>query len=71
MVALDRYLKKHGITQQGFAERLRCSQSLVSQWLSGDTRMTAQWAVLIERETNGEVKRQHLLPDIYRGMEAA
>lgn len=70
MVALDRYLKKHGISQQDFAKRIGCSQSLVSQWLSGATQMTGRWAIEVERLTEGEVKRQQLLPELYRGMAA-
>jgi len=70
MKILDSYLKKNGITQREFAERLGCSQSLISQWINGDVEMTGKWAVAIERETDREVRRQHLLPELYRGMAA-
>jgi DNA-binding transcriptional regulator YdaS (Cro superfamily) len=62
------YLERHGITQEEFAERLECSQSLVSQWVNGVTEITPEYAVKIERETNGELTRKHLLPHLYRGM---
>jgi len=70
MKVLDAYLTKNGITQRQFADRIGCSQSLVSQWINGDVTMTGQWAVKIERVTQRMVKRQHLLPDLYRGMAA-
>ena len=69
-MVLERYLKKHGMTQQQLADRLECSQSLVSQWISGDVEMTGRWAIKIERATNGEVRRQQLLPELFRGMAA-
>lgn len=69
-MVIEKYLKKHDITQRQFADKLGCSQSLVSQWISGDTQITGRWAVLIERATGGEVRRQELLPDLYRGMAA-
>lgn len=67
---LHTYLKKHQITQESFAKTLGVSKGLVWQWLNGRTRITGQWAVEIERVTDGEVKRQHLLPELYRGMAA-
>lgn len=69
-MVLDGYLKKHGITQREFADRIGCSQSLVSQWITGETKLTGEWAVKIERETEREVLRQDLLPELYRGMAA-
>lgn len=64
------YLKKTGLSQRQFAELLECSQSLVSQWITGETRMTGEWAVEIERVTSGKIKRQKLVPQLYRGMAA-
>ena len=69
-MVLDSYLKKHGLTQREFADKIGCSQSLVSQWISGETKITGRWAVVIERETERDVKRQDLLPELYRGMAA-
>ena len=69
-MVLDSYLKKHGLTQREFADKIGCSQSLVSQWISGETKITGQWAVAIERATERDVKRQELLPELYRGMAA-
>ena len=69
-MVLYSYLKKHGLTQREFADKIGCSQSLVSQWISGETKITGQWAVAIERATERDVKRQELLPELYRGMAA-
>lgn len=69
-MVLEAYLKKHGITQKQFAARLGCSQSLVSQWITGETEMTGERAIKIERVTNREVRRQDLLPELYKGMAA-
>lgn len=70
MKALATYLTKNRITQREFADRIGCSQSLISQWINGDVAMTGKWAIKIERETDREVKRQSLLPELYRGMAA-
>ena len=69
-MVLEAYLKKRGLTQREFADKIGCSQSLVSQWISGETKITGQWAVAIERATERDVKRQELLPELYRGMAA-
>jgi len=71
MKILEDYRKKNGITQRQFAERLECSQSLVSMWINGDVEMSGEWAVEIERVTKRQVLRQDLLPHLYRGMTAA
>lgn len=68
-MVLERYLKRNGITQQEFAHRLGCSQSLVSQWISGAVALSGRWAVKIERVTEGGLLRQDLLPELFRGME--
>ncbi len=52
-------------TQAEFAERLGVSQGLVSQWLLGRTRITAERCRDIERVTNGAVTRRELRPDLY------
>ena len=70
MQALQQYLNKTGLTQRQFADLIDCSQSLVSQWLTGKVQMTAEWAIAIERCTRQKVRRQDLLPEIYRGMAA-
>ena len=52
-------------TQTDLAERLGVSHSLVNQWLSGLTRITAERAVQIERVTNGAIGRHELRPDLF------
>lgn len=69
-MVLEKYLRTHGITQKEFAGRLGCSQGLVSQWITGETKMTNAWALKIERATKREVNRQDLLPELFRGMAA-
>ena len=69
-MTLHSYLKKHEISQEAFAKSLGVSKGLVWQWLNGRTKITGRYAVAIERVTAGEIKRQHLLPELYRGMAA-
>lgn len=59
------YLKKHGISQQDFADAIGVSQGLVWQWLDGRTRVTAERAIEIEEKTGREVSRHELRPDLY------
>ena len=70
MKALQAYLESSGLTQKQFADLIECSQPLVSQWLTGSVRMTGEWAVKIERCTRQKVRRQDLLPELFRGMAA-
>lgn len=69
MKSLSAYLKKHNLSQEEFGRSLKVSKGLVWQWLNGRTRITGDMAVRIEHVTGGEVKRQHLLPELYHGME--
>lgn len=65
------YLRKHELTQEDFANRLGVSQGLVWQWINGRTRITAEWAKAIERDTKGEVTRHELRRDIFDKQAAA
>lgn len=60
---LREYVQQKG--QTGIAELLGVSQGLVSQWLSGKTKITAERAVQIEEATGREVTRQDLRPDLF------
>lgn len=70
MKVLKGYLDKSGLTQRQFADLIGCSQSLVSQWISGDIQMTNDWALVIERRTHQKLRRQDLLPELFRGLAA-
>lgn len=54
---LDAYLKERGMTQAAFGATLTpsASQSLVSQWIRGSTRITLAQALDIEAKTSGAV----------------
>lgn len=66
---LETYLQKH--TQHGLAKRLGVTQSSISQWLSGATKITAERAIEIELATNCLVTREELRPDIFRQKKKA
>lgn len=64
------YRKEKGLSQAAFAALLTKSgspatQSLVSQWESGDTSITADRAVQIEKATRKLVSRSDLRPDLF------
>lgn len=63
---LRTYLKKPGITQEGFADKVGegVSQGLVGQWLTGRTKITPDRAIEIEAATGGEVRCEDLRPDL-------
>lgn len=65
------YLRKHELTQEEFANRLGVSPGLVWQWINNRTRVTAEWAKEIEKETSGEVPRHELRRDIFDKQAAA
>ena len=62
---LPAYLEKHQLTQEQFAKKLGVSQGLVWQWLSGKQTITAERAVEIEKETDGEISKHDLRPDLW------
>lgn len=64
------YRKEKGLSQSAFAALLTKSgspatQSLVSQWESGDTAITADRAVQIEKATRKAINRSDLRPDLF------
>lgn len=62
---LNTYLTTNGLSQGAFAKRLGVTQGAVWQWISGESRITAERAVQIETETGGEVSRAELRPDLF------
>lgn len=62
---LSAYLEKNP-TQDDFALKMDVSPSLVSYWLSGKRRITAERAVQIETITDGAVPREELRPDLFK-----
>lgn len=69
-MTLQTYLKRHDLTQKAFAKTLGVSKGLVWQWLNGRTKISGRMALAIERATQREVRRQDLLPELFRGMPA-
>lgn len=65
---LDQYIKQHKTSQKAIAAELkarglRVNQSLVSQWIRGDTRITLRAAVELEKVTGGKVTVYEWLSD--------
>lgn len=65
MKLLKKYLKDTGLTQTEFAEKAGVNQGLVSQWLSGKLKVSAERVIAVERATEGKLSRHDLRPDIY------
>lgn len=66
---LDEYLKEASQSQSEFGSVLcpPASQGLVSQWIRGITRITLDYALQIERVTQGRVTPQDCA-DMYRDL---
>jgi len=62
---LQIYLEKNALSQEQFAKKVGVTQGAVWQWLSGETRITAERAVQIEQITDGQVSRHDLRPDLF------
>ena len=67
---IKKYRDANGLSQAAFAALLTgkgypCGQSLVSQWETGETRLTAEWARDIEIATDGASHRLANRPDIF------
>jgi len=65
---LDKFLEEEGKSQIAFGAELTppASQSLVSQWVRGETRITLAHALDIERKSRGKVTPQDCA-DMYKG----
>lgn len=64
------YRKEKGLSQAAFAALLTesgspATQSLVSQWESGSTSITADRALQIEKATRKAINRSDLRPDLF------
>ncbi len=57
------YLK--GKKQADFAAKVGVTQGMISHWLAGRCRVTAEMAQVIEKATRGKITRHDLRPDIY------
>jgi len=63
--ALERAIDHFG-GQKRLAERIGTSQSQVWYWLrSAKKGVPGEFALAIERESDGAIKRQELRPDLY------
>jgi DNA-binding transcriptional regulator YdaS (Cro superfamily) len=60
---LRNYIKT--TTQVELAKLLNVTQGLISQWVRGETKITAERAIQIEKATKGKVSRAELRPDIF------
>lgn len=59
------YMARYRLSQSEFGKLVGASQSAVSQWLKGTTRISAYRAKLIEDRTGGGIKRVKLLPRLF------
>ncbi len=59
---LKNYLQTH--TQAALARALGVTPGAVSQWVSGETKLTAERCIQIERATLGQVRCEDLRPDV-------
>ena len=69
--AIQEYLDRHKISQQQFAARLGVTQSLVSQWITGSTRITEDNGAKILLVTGGELTPQDLFPKLFLSRRVA
>ena len=63
---LNEFLKT--TSQSNLARRLGVTQPLISNWVTGKTRISAERCVEIERVTEGAVMRFDLRPDLFSGL---
>lgn len=66
-MGLREFLQLRLMTQEELAHAVGVTQPMVSFWVSGACRITAERAVLIERATGGMVSRKDLRPDLFDG----
>lgn len=59
---LKDYLQTH--TQAALARALGVTPGAVNQWVSGETKLTAERCIQIEEATLGQVRCEDLRPDV-------
>lgn len=62
---IKKYMKKYGLSQAAYAERIGKTQTTVCQWLTGIMPVSPASAKDIEMESRGEVKRTDILPELF------
>ena len=63
-LALNKWMKKNGLSQYAFCKRYRLSQPFVCQLLNGRRLAGKETVKYIELITNGEVTKNDLRPDL-------
>lgn len=63
--ALKRAWKVCGGSQASLARKLGVTPGLVSHWYNGRVTLLPEWALRIERATEGAVRRDELLPELF------
>lgn len=66
-MTLEKYLAKHGITQQDFAESIGVGQSHVSRMLSGKVCLSFNVLRKISQVTGGKVTANDFLAPVAMG----
>jgi len=62
---LARRMADLAISQATMAKLIGKSAAIVSQWVTGNKRISAESAYAIERATEGRITRMELRPDIF------
>lgn len=70
------YRTKHGLSQQDFADLISlhgkpATQGLISQYETGEVKVTADRAIQFDLATNGEIPKSHYRPDYWPVTENA
>lgn len=71
MESLRKFINAPGMGQTRAAALFGVSQGLVSHWLNGRKRITAERAKQIETATGGAVSRADLRPDLFADQQRA
>lgn len=71
MESLRAYIDQPDRGQKWFAEQVGVSPGLVSHWLTGRKKLTAEKAKAIEVATGGVVMRHELRPDLFDAPQQA
>jgi transcriptional regulator with XRE-family HTH domain len=62
MKILRKYMDRNGLTQVEVAALAKVSQAAVSKWLRGESNVSVEAALNLERATDGELSVGALVP---------
>lgn len=64
---ITEYLEKYGMTHRDFAAMIGVTEGMVSHYVTGRHLPKVETALRIERLTDGDIRREDMMPALFDG----